>query len=310
MDVSALKVALIGPPNAGKTSLLRVLKGEYERLLSVAPTKLVDREMIGLLDKLFVIWDFGGQDLYRQRYVSEPSYFLDEIEYLIYVIDTTDDDKTDLAIQYFEEILQKTKELKYPIKLAIVFNKIDPQAENNPDLHKKANILTEEFESKASNYGLSPKFFRTSIFDSISVIDAFSHFFIDASLKNYTHEIFKEIVKKFTLIYVALFSSSNVVISSASTPFKDPNSLNLLISDIIKSDHFRSVPSNSISIQQKEENVLIIPLKFEKQLFKLLFVSPHNISLETEEIQNIIKELQKNILELLGRMHITAKISF
>jgi GTPase SAR1 family protein len=310
MDVSAFKIGLLGPPNAGKSSLLRVLKGEYERLLSITPTKLVDREMIGLMDKVFVVWDFGGQDHYRQRYISEPTYFLDEIQYLIYVIDILDDEKIELARKYFYEIMQKMKELKYHFKLAILFNKIDPYAENNPELHKKANLLTEEFEMHASKFDLTPKFFRTSIFDPISVVDAFSHFFIDTGLKNYLHEILKEFGKKFNLIYAGLFSSSNVVISSFSSPFKDPNSLNSLVSGLLKSENFKELLSDPIKMEQKEENVLVLPIKFQKQLFKLMTIFPPTICLDSEELKNGIEDVQKQIAELLEKMHLSSKMRF
>ncbi len=310
MDVSAYKIALLGPPNAGKSSLLRVLKGEYERLLSTTPTKLVDREMIGLMDKVFVVWDFGGQDHYRQRYISEPTYFLDEIEYLIYVIDTLDDDKIELARNYFDEIMQKMKELRYNFKLAILFNKIDPQAENNPELHKKANLLTKEFETRAEKYGLTPKFFRTSIFDPISVLDAFSHFFIDTGLKNYSYELLKEFGKKFNIIYAGLFSSSQVVISSYSSPFKDPNSLKELVSGLLKSENFKEILSEPITIEQKEENVLIIPIKVEKQFFKLMIIAAPTFSLESEDVNKKIEDIQTQIVNLLEKMHLSSKIRF
>ena len=68
----ATKIAVIGQPNVGKTSILNILKQDFEASIAITPTKGVERTITSVLGESLVFWDFGGQEKYKQKYLESP----------------------------------------------------------------------------------------------------------------------------------------------------------------------------------------------------------------------------------------------
>jgi GTPase SAR1 family protein len=309
MEITAYKIAILGPPNAGKTSLIRVLRGEFERLAEITPTKMIDRSMIGLMDKLFVVWDFGGQDSYRERYLKDSEALFDSIEYLLYVIDISDDEKSNLSKEYFADILTRIVDLKYSFKLAILFNKLDPEASNIAELNKKANNLQENFQAIAKQHGFEPKFYRTSIFDQMTVMNAFSEFLTDSAFRNYMKEILRNYVKDHGMLASLLFSESNFEISSYFSPFADPKQLRTSISNLIRSDQYLDNDSETFSENKEHTKFVCNSFRFGNQKFSLIHLYPSKIPLEENKLKDNLIEIKGKTIELLEKMKVSTKIT-
>ena len=52
------------------------------------PTKNIERTT--LVEKNVVVWDFGGQETYRNEYLADPESYLSSISYAFYVVDVQD----------------------------------------------------------------------------------------------------------------------------------------------------------------------------------------------------------------------------
>ena len=87
-----IKVVIMGLENAGKTTIVDVLADKIrENQLSpphMYPTKNVERRTFS--EKNVVVWDFGGQELYRNEALNNPESYLGSISYAYYVVDIHD----------------------------------------------------------------------------------------------------------------------------------------------------------------------------------------------------------------------------
>ena len=59
------KIALLGLAAAGKTSIVKTILSEFNLLLTLVPTKGVERSSFKFLGRDILIWDFGGQQVFR-----------------------------------------------------------------------------------------------------------------------------------------------------------------------------------------------------------------------------------------------------
>ncbi len=84
------KVVFTGLSNAGKTSILKVLDKQFHRLANMVPTKGVERSLSTILGFPVTKWDLGGQEQYRQEYLSPKSKALLEADLLVFVVDIQD----------------------------------------------------------------------------------------------------------------------------------------------------------------------------------------------------------------------------
>ena len=120
------KIALFGLGNAGKTSIVKTLLYEFEAFSSILPTTGVDRTSIDFLGRELLIWDFGGQSMYRNSYLQNPLMHFQGIKYLYYIIDTQDIDKVDESVEYFTQIFNNCLEFCDNVQIYLFFHKIDP----------------------------------------------------------------------------------------------------------------------------------------------------------------------------------------
>ena len=101
------KMLLLGLDNSGKSSILLVLtrKKNLLNFLSLAPTPMTNTLNYEDKDKIFNLWDFGGQETYRKSYLTNLDRYLNKIDKLFYVIDVQDKKRYDIALDYLEKIL-------------------------------------------------------------------------------------------------------------------------------------------------------------------------------------------------------------
>ncbi|MFW9988829.1 MAG: ADP-ribosylation factor-like protein, partial [Candidatus Odinarchaeota archaeon] len=122
------KVIVVGLGNAGKTTILKKFGGEIglKDLAKLKPTKGAERQEIVTTDLMLIIWDFGGQEEYREMYIQEPHRYFLNIDLIIYVIDLQDPQKYKESIEYFKKIIEILEKLEENPHILIFIHKYDP----------------------------------------------------------------------------------------------------------------------------------------------------------------------------------------
>ena len=156
------KILIMGLTNSGKTSIVLSLKKDTNLLsyVSLKPTKGIERSVFVDDNKVFHIWDFGGQEQYRKDYLEKMDQYLIETKRLIYVIDVQDEDNYELSLKYYNDIIKSLPEDYHSISLDIYLHKFDFSFEFNKD--KIANLI-KRIEEKVPKF-LDCVIFKTSIF--------------------------------------------------------------------------------------------------------------------------------------------------
>lgn len=173
-EESVLKIGIIGLQNAGKTSMVQTLRQNFNIALPVStpPTKSVERTPVSIFGQETTIWDYGGQEVYQNIYLSNPERYLSELRYLFFVVDMQDPANFDKALFYFEEIYGHLLNLHSKAIISIFFHKIDPEIKNKPEILERIQNLRDRFQNLLT--GIEVGFYETSCFDPLTVLSACS----------------------------------------------------------------------------------------------------------------------------------------
>ncbi len=131
----------MGLDNAGKTSIILTLM-EGTNLLtyfSLKPTQGLEITNIEAELGNYNIWDFGGQEKYRNKYLENIEDYVEGIERFLFVIDVQDDARYDLALDYLTSIVKALKKQLKGIRFSIYLHKFDPLLEMSPSFNKKVD---------------------------------------------------------------------------------------------------------------------------------------------------------------------------
>ena len=168
------KIALFGLNYAGKTSILKTILYEFEAFAHLLPTTGVDRTELDFFGKNLLIWDFGGQSVYRDDYLKQPIRYFQRIKYFYYVVDVQDVDRIKESAEYFLKLIKLTTEYSDDFKIFIFFHKIDPNYRGKTKFDESENKFLNEILPMINESKLTPTYFYTSIYNPVSVISAFS----------------------------------------------------------------------------------------------------------------------------------------
>ncbi|MCJ7773459.1 MAG: ADP-ribosylation factor-like protein, partial [Desulfobacterales bacterium] len=137
------KIVVIGLSNAGKTTILRKFGGQIgiKDLANLAPTKGVQRKEIVTSDMALILWDFGGQEEYRDVYLSNPEKYFLKVDLVIYVIDLQDSDNYEKSISYFKQILEVFNKLEENPYILIFIHKFDPDVKDDPEIILNVELI-------------------------------------------------------------------------------------------------------------------------------------------------------------------------
>ena len=170
-----IKVIVMGLENAGKTTIVDVLtqKIRYNQLTppDMSPTKNIERSIIS--ERNVVVWDFGGQEVYRNEYLADPETYLRSISFAYYVVDIQDYYRLFNSIMYFMTVLPIIVRNSPDAEISILFNKTDPNFDPNKKNLKK--IFLDKVESFIQGHKKPIEIYDTTIFDLTSIKNAFNH---------------------------------------------------------------------------------------------------------------------------------------
>lgn len=161
---------LAGLDNSGKTSIAYSLRGT-RNLPTFCKTKpTVRRNIISIraYESEYIIWDLGGQKAYRDEYLENYENYFMGFDKFIYVFDIQDIERYDLALEYYEKIINLFKDRNDlgNIEVSIFLHKFDPDLKViRPDI---TNEIIDDLKEKIKNIIDKTEFFyqifKTSIY--------------------------------------------------------------------------------------------------------------------------------------------------
>ncbi len=169
-----LKFLFIGLGNAGKTSILRTLDNNFEKIPSLAPTAGVVYNTFRVMGFTIAAWDLGGQLKYRKKYLQENERYFQETSAVFYVIDTQAKDEFKETLGFLESVRDVFKDLKQEeIPFTIMFHKYDPHIRGKEN-GIESDIATLKGSVDKILGKLPHSYFETSIYEAHSIYRAFS----------------------------------------------------------------------------------------------------------------------------------------
>jgi len=188
------KVIVVGLSNAGKTTILRKFGGEIgiKDLAKLSPTKGVERQEIITSDLVLLLWDFGGQEEYRDKYLQEPSKYFLKVDLIIYVIDLQDPEKYDESVSYFEKIIDNIEKLEENPYILIFIHKFDPDIKDEPEVLLNIEVVKDLvknvfMEKKQLDYDI----YLSSIYSLLAKGPKFSRYLKETMQKTATLSDYK-----------------------------------------------------------------------------------------------------------------------
>ena len=166
---NSYKILIMGLDNSGKTSILISLSTDTNILsyFSLMPTKGVNFKKFDTSGLTMSVWDFGGQEQYRKKYLQNFDKYIDRADKIIYVIDVQDFKRYDLALEFFKEIVDLTKNVKNNFQIDIFLHKYDPHITEQEKFKELNNIIDSRLIDKLTRIlpeEFDYKIFKTSIY--------------------------------------------------------------------------------------------------------------------------------------------------
>lgn len=167
------KLVILGLENAGKTTIVDILKKEttisLHRPPDMYPTKGVQRS--SLFQGRIVVWDLGGQEIYRNEYLANPESYFKGISFCYYVVDVQDYYRLPFSTMYFMGVLNLINKYSPNAEIILLFHKMDPDF--NPNTRNLKGKFLEKAEPFLQQSDTSFKIFDTTIFNIEGIKTAF-----------------------------------------------------------------------------------------------------------------------------------------
>ncbi len=159
-----LKIICVGLDNAGKTSLINLLSGKkLSESVQLEPTSMINHINISAEDIDLLVWDFGGQEGYRQAYFQKPEEYFTELDVVLFVIDSIDSQRYNESLNYFSQFLETLMYLEENPYILVLLNKVDPDLQSDPEFQ----INLEYLNRRVKDFLHQVKFGREVVTSSI-----------------------------------------------------------------------------------------------------------------------------------------------
>jgi len=229
IEPQAQKVLVAGLDAAGKTSLLSKFGGRLgiSDMIATHPTKGVVRMKFGTSNLSLFIWDLGGQEEYRERYLNNPEQYFIQLDLLIYVIDVQDPERFEESLEYLDNILDSLVMLEESPYVLLFIHKYDPDLKGEPKILLNIELLKDNISEllKSKNYDFELEVYLTSIYSLISHEPQFAKYIKNLMTAGYS--LTDPTVKKVEGLGKTLEETLNAVIrlsESMSTQLNDLDS--------------------------------------------------------------------------------------
>lgn len=164
------KIAVMGMQNAGKTSLINLLIGTStsEQFKDTEPTVSVEQKQVNIGDYQLAVWDFGGQESFRNEYLQNPDEYFISTGMILFVLDIQDENLYADAIDYLNAILTIMNKMGQQLHVIVDFHKFDPDIAEDVDVLVKVQWLEQKFKAILMNFNFSFEFIKTSLYSGIA----------------------------------------------------------------------------------------------------------------------------------------------
>lgn len=303
-----LKILFVGLDRAGKTSFLYGVKKRYSEIIKVLPTKGVNRTEEKIFEEQnsqISIWDLGGQQKYREKFLEQGKIYLYNVDLLFYFIDIQDAKRIKEAIELFKKILNSLRELDEFPPLVVCINKFDPDLKKSKEIRKNLKFVEEEIVKYSRDFFF--KIFHTSIFDHWSLISAYSY---GLSQLSPNRELFenqlKTLANRTKSDALLLLNENGIILSNYSNEKSEISEKVFEIS----APHFQTLYKTFKEFKLLKQDFIVssgITDEERKIIFKKMDIDKHNLYLllfmeKFEGIEKIEKQLPKftrNVKELI-----------
>ena len=242
------KIVVTGLDNAGKTSIIQKLLDPKTDAKDQKPTQGLVYENVDIFGYDLSVWDFGGQESYREQYLMDKEKNFGYTDVFVFVIDISAKKRFAEAVEYLKSIVEIYKFLgESPISI-ICLHKSDLVSDK--ELGKvKASILA-DMSSVMTELKFSTH--TTSVFDSNSVFTAFSVGFRELSpVNSIVEKILKNYQKKLKSEYIAFFNATGICVAEVGKGKEK---------DIAKDFSFNVILGEELEVFPKEANKIILAL--------------------------------------------------
>ncbi|MFX0028100.1 MAG: ADP-ribosylation factor-like protein [Candidatus Hermodarchaeota archaeon] len=226
IEPQAQKVLVAGLDAAGKTSLLSKFGGRLgiSDMIATHPTKGVVRMKFGTSNLSLFIWDLGGQEEYRERYLNNPEQYFVQLDLLIYVVDVQDSERFEESLEYLDKILNSLVLLEESPYVLLFFHKYDPDLKGDPKILLNIELLKDNIGEllKDKDFDFELEIYLTSIYSLISHEPQFAKYI--KNLMSSTYSLTDPTVRKVEGLGKTLEETLNAVIrlsESISTQLND-----------------------------------------------------------------------------------------
>jgi small GTP-binding protein len=305
------KIVLLGIENAGKTSIIKTLTHEFDEIAKLKPTVSVERTFMEILGKKLYLWDFGGQESYRDKYLTQPERYFDQISHVFYVMDIQDVNMLGSNIMYFQGVYRRLKSFSPNAKFILLFHKLDPDLKV-PLISK--NMVKEFLEAVPESQDIN--YCYTSIFNPRSIVQAFtSMLFGKQDLNENLSKILASFCQNFNLKFASLVTENFLELGYyANQDFIEKNSA--MIDKIFRHFYlnFKSWldPKTPVFTDRIEGNVELTSHLFildTKQLrvpFYLVIGYDETKSVPLGTLKKEISQLDENLIKILSALDLKA----
>jgi len=249
------KIVVVGLDNAGKTAILSKFGGRLgiTDLAKLKPTKGIDRKTLETEELDLIIWDFGGQEQYRENYLKNAEKFFFQSDLILYVIDVQDPDRFDESFDYFNKILNILSDLEENPYILVFFHKFDPDIKTDPEILLNIEYLKDKVKEvfEAQNLDFDYEIYLTSIFSLISNEPKFSKYIKDVMKTNESINLSDPTIKKVEGLGKILEETMNAIIRLS-------ESISLQLSNL--DERLRAIETGTVQIAETGE-----PLRTEAQ---------------------------------------------
>ncbi len=301
-----IKILLVGLDKAGKSSFLFGIKRKYSEIIKSMPTKGVERSEENIFEEQnsqISVWDLGGQQQYREKYLEQSKIYLYNVDLIFYFIDIQDVARIDETIELFRRIINKLIDFEEFPPIVVCLNKFDPDLKGSKEIFKNLEIIANAIELNSDKFFI--KIFQTSIFDHWSLISAYS---FGLSQLSPNRELFRNQLKKFAKKTnsdaILLLNENGIILSN----FSKTDISGQLFE--VSAPHFQSLYKNFKEFKLLEQDFIVssgITEKSKKVIFKRITVEKYNLylllflekSLEIDKIEKNLPEFSKNLVDLI-----------
>jgi GTPase SAR1 family protein len=304
LALKAQKIGILGLANAGKTSLLKVLAQQFSSLTSIKPTQGVERTALEFLGLDLVMWDFGGQSRYREKYLDNPQRYFEGISHLFYVVDLQDPNAVKESCDYFQNIIPPMKTYSPDAKYIIIFHKADPNYQGLFDIAQiKQNFLDGVAEIVTKNE-ISISMYQTSIFSPMTVITAFSQPLLE------NQEIYQKIsggLGTFTqsqnVSFTVLFTKKFLEIGHYNHETVPVERISLIIKEFFERYDPTAPPNRIDAFDIQSHRIFVqkffLPVYNTNFVFYITTGYEKSKKIDETKLQTEISHLQENLIKIL-----------